>query len=182
MLGGTSGYAKYDLKKYADFMWSTVERIAGKQTDVIDVGCGDLRFWGNRDCDKYIGIDVSPIIINRDKKIRPNWSFILSSADADLHICAETVICINTLYHIMDDTAYDKIINNLMSWSRKWIVIITWDKLPKNYKQDDFYEKYRDFSVYKNKILKSGFKLMLEECVPFNDGCSLWIFERCIEC
>ena len=180
MLGGTSGYTDYDSDKYSNYMWSTIEKISGKQNDIIDVGCGDLILWKNRYCNKYLGIDISSIIINRNKKLRPNWSFITSSADAPLDIHAETVICMNTLYHIMDDNVYNKIIDNFISWSDKWLMIITWRKIPKVIGEtDDFYQKYRDFSIYKERIINSGFTLVLEEPIPFDDYGCLWIFKRC---
>lgn len=180
MLGGGSGYkSQKEITGYTSYVWSIIEKTAGKQKDVIDVGCGDLLFWYERDCDKYLGIDISPRIINKNKKQRPNWSFITSSADAPLDIHAETVICMNTLYHIMDDNVYNKIIDNLISWSDKWLMVITWRKLP-NLKKDDFYQKYRDFTNYKERIIKSGFVLVLEEHIPFDDYGCIWIFKRSI--
>ena len=178
MLGGNSGYNGLDVDKYTNYVWSAIDKTAGKQKDVIDVGCGDLLFWSNRDSDKYIGIDISPKIININKKLRPKWKFISSSADASLNIKAETVICMNTLYHIMDDNVYNNIIKNIISWSDKWIMIITWRKIPKNLKKDSFYQKYRDFSIYKDRIVNSGFTLVLEEHIPLDDYGCLWIFKR----
>ena len=155
-----------------------ISRVASAE-DVIDVGCGDLIFWKNRDCDKYLGIDISPKIVNKNKISRTKWNFITSSADASLQIKAETVICMNTLYHNMDDNVYNKIIDNLISWSDKWLMIITWHKIPKNLKKDDYYQKYRDFNFYRDRIIDSGFILMLEEHIPFDDYGCLWIFKRC---
>jgi SAM-dependent methyltransferase len=179
MLGGNSGYnSELEKNNYANYVWSLIEKCAGKQTDVLDVGCGDLVFWKDRDCEKYTGIDVSSDIIKKNKKLRPNWKFIVSSASAKLDVSAETVICMNTLYHIMNDDDYNKIINNLTTWSKKWLMIITWHKRPVNLNPDDYYQKYRDFSIYKERILRSGFGLELEEHLPFDDYGCLWIFKK----
>jgi hypothetical protein len=56
--------------------------------------------------------------------------------------------------------------------------VITWRTKPKGMKNDDFYEKYRDFDVYQRKIINSGFTLILQENIPFDDYGCLWIFER----
>jgi hypothetical protein len=179
MLGGDSGYNTDEYAtKYSNYVWSIIDKTVGKQKDVIDIGCGDLQFWKNRDCEKYVGIDISPVIIEKDKKIKPTWTFIVSSADKPLDISAETVICMNTLYHIMNDSEYDRIIDNIIHWSKKWIMIITWRTKPKEMKDDDFYEKYRDFDIYQEKIINSGFTLILKENIPFDDYGCLWIFEN----
>jgi SAM-dependent methyltransferase len=179
ILGGDSGYNTDEYAiKYTNYVWSIIEKTVGKQKDVIDVGCGDLQFWKGRDCEKYIGIDISLKVIETDKKLRTNWTFIASPADKSFDISAETVICMNTLYHIMNDTEYDKIIDNIIAWSKKWIMIVTWRTKPKGIKEDDFYEKYRDFDIYQKRIINSGFTLVLQENISFDDYGCLWIFER----
>jgi SAM-dependent methyltransferase len=116
MLGGDSGYNTDDYAtKYSNYVWSIIEKTISKQKDVIDVGCGDLQFWKGRDCEKYIGIDISPRVIKKDKKQRSRWTFIASPANKTFYISAETVVCINTLYHIMNDEEYDKIIDNIIT-------------------------------------------------------------------
>jgi hypothetical protein len=178
-LGGNSGYNTDEYAtKYSNYVWFIIEKSIGKQNDIIDIGCGDLELWKNRECEKYIGIDISPKIIEKNRKIRPNWTFIVSSADKNFDINAETVICMNTLYHIMNDLEYDKIINNIIMWSKKYIIIITWYKRPTELKDDDFYEKYRDFNIYQKRIIDSGFDLILKEKLPFDNHSSLWIFKR----
>lgn len=179
MLGGDSGYKNMNMSdEYINYVWSIIEKVAGKQNDIIDVGCGDIQFWKNRDCEKYVGIDVSPIIVKRNRKLRPNWCFIASSAGEPINIHSETVICMNTLYHIMDDTEYSRIIDNLISWSKKWIIVTTWYIRPKKLEENDLYRKYRDFNITNNKIIDSGFTLALEEHVLFDDYGCIWIFKR----
>jgi hypothetical protein len=176
--GGGSGYKRIDINIYSNYIWSAIEKTLGKPQDVIDVGCGDLLVWNNRNCDKYVGIDISSTIIERDKKLKPNWKFICSSADAPQALKTETAICLNTLFHIMDDKVYDGIINNLISWSNKWIVILTWGTKPDNIPKDSIYQKYRDFSIYKQKIIDSGFSLVLEENIPYDKCSYIWIFKK----
>ena len=179
MFGGGSGYTEKDFKdNYTSYVWSLIDKYMGKQTDIIDVGCGDLIFWNGRDCEKYFGIDISPIIVERNRKIRPNWTFLVSSCGAKHNINAETVICMNTLYHIMDDTEYYKTLNNLTDWTKKWLVVLTWRVKPKNIKKDDYYQKYRDFIPFKERLLNTGFVLIAEEPIPFDDLGCLWIFKR----
>lgn len=182
MLGGDSGYNTDEYAtKYSNYVWSVIEKTIGKPQDVIDVGCGDLRFWKSRNCEKYIGIDISPRIIEVNKKLRPEWTFFAFPADKFFGISAETVMCMNTLYHIMNDSKYDRIIDNIIIWSKKYIIIVTWRTKPKGIKEDDFYEKYRDFDIYQKRIINSGFTLILQENIPFDDYGCVWIFERNIK-
>jgi SAM-dependent methyltransferase len=177
--GGGSGYTEKDFKdNYTGYVWSLIDKYTGKQTDVLDVGCGDLIFWNGRDCEKYTGIDISSTIVEKDRKLRPKWKFITSSASAGLDLNAETVICMNTLYHIINDDDYEKIINNLIKWSKKYLMVLTWRVRPKNIKENDFYEKYREFAPYKQRILDSGFTQIAEENIPFDELGCLWVFKR----
>jgi hypothetical protein len=78
----------------------------------------------------------------------------------------------------MDDTEYYKTLNNLTDWTKKWLVVLTWRVKPKNIKKDDYYQKYRDFTPFKESLLNTGFVLIAEEPIPFDDLGCLWIFKR----
>ena len=140
----------------------------GKDT-IIDVGCGDLQFWKDdlTPGDKYTGIDISETIAAKNHEKYPNQTFIAASSDHTQNIKADVVICIDMLYHIMDDEVYLKTLGNLKKYAGSTILIYTWRKPPwsiarrvlmalvqfKNTGQipqdwltsDGNYQKYRDF-------------------------------------
>jgi hypothetical protein len=182
------GSATGPVKQYHEWKWQTIERIIGKPQDVLDVGCGDLLFWDGHDCSKYSGLDISSTILEKDRISHPKWNFILASAADDLNVNAETVLCLDMLFHIMDDDTYLKIIQNLIKWTKKDLVIFTWISNPLRKKglfgksteiqTDEKYQKYRDFSKYERIIVESGFKLHAKERIPFNEFGALWFFQR----
>jgi hypothetical protein len=148
---------------------------------VIDVGCGDLNFWKYEDCNKYTGIDISPVRIERNRILKPNWNFICADASVDQSISAEVVFCFDILFHIMDDVSYDKILTNLMQYSTKYIFIYTWSVNPFSPRDTDgIYQKYRDFNLYPHTFEEAGFKLIDVEKSPYliDKFGSMWIFKQ----
>ena len=104
--------------------WDWINSYVPKITSVIDVGCGDLSFWESRDCKDYIGIDISPTVIEANRKARPHWKFIVADVRdyiEDIH--TEVVFCLEVLNHISDLKGVIKIIENLKRYSDKWIFI-----------------------------------------------------------
>lgn len=181
--GGASGPGSVGALR--GWKWSILEKYS-RMNDVVDVGCGDLSFWGTKECKRYIGIDISPSIIEQNRIKCPQWTFICSPAGARQDVSAETVICLDMLFHIMDDKEYIKILQNLTYYSQKFIFIYTWHKNPlatsRNHRlyrallllksgrpdfykafsttTDGVYQKYRDFSLYTDLIEENGFRLL----------------------
>jgi hypothetical protein len=126
--GGTSGLF---LEKSREWKWKHILAHAGVMDTVIDVGCGDLRFWEDRNCEDYIGIDISQTIIEKDMRERPRWKFILQEAQTPIRgIGARVVLCLDVLFHILDESAYVRILENLCMYSKEWVFIFTWAKNP----------------------------------------------------
>ena len=116
---------------YRKKKWAIIKTVIPGIHDVIDVGCGDLDFWEGLDCEKYIGIDISETVISQNRIRRSEWSFI--HADAGEYIKslrAETVFCLDVLFHIMDDKNFTDILRNLCRYATKNLVIYTWDENP----------------------------------------------------
>ena len=95
--GGTSGTGSLsDLKKWK---WNLIDSFFEEIDDVVDVGCGDLAFWHGKDCKKYVGIDISPHIIELNKKRRPHWQFIASGAQIyHPQVKGNVVFCFDILW------------------------------------------------------------------------------------
>jgi hypothetical protein len=129
--GGTSGLGS--VGKSREWKWNHILAHAGMMDEVIDIGCGDLRFWEGRNCENYIGIDVSPTIIQKNIRERPHWKFILQDAQTPIKgIGARIVLCLDLLFHILDDSTYFRILENLCMYSKEWIFIFTLAKNPFN--------------------------------------------------
>lgn len=105
-----------------------MERFADQVDDVVDVACGDLSFWEERDCMQYTGIDISPTIIERNRKTHPHWQFILANAADPQQVRGRVVFRFDLLFHIIDDEIYTNILQNLTQYPAEWIFIFTWKK------------------------------------------------------
>src|SRR5207247_7199848 len=83
--GGIRGSGSVGDKR--KWKWEIIEKYAKSTEDVIDVGCGDLSFWEGRDFpNRYVGIDISETILERNRKLRPGLTFLCASADEYLEI------------------------------------------------------------------------------------------------
>ncbi len=111
------------------WLWEIADRYAPSPDSVLDVGCGDLSFWDGRKCQDYVGVDTSPTIIERNRRSRPTWVFLLQNA-ADALPPKDCVFCFNLLYHILDDGEYERILRSLIEATGKHLFIFTWAKDP----------------------------------------------------
>lgn len=74
------------------------------------------------------------------------------------------VFCFDMLFHIMDDLAFEQIIDNLMKNSSKWLVVCMWDNNPLRAKDDGRYQSFKKLPL--EKI--SNFQLVKHEPIPLN--------------
>ena len=98
-----------------------------KPKTILDVGCGDLevvkdlRFNGT-----LIGIDLSPTIIERNRQLRPDWTFwvgdFLELADP-LRLSADLVICFDVLIHQPTKPIYVEFVRRLLGSARRTAVM-----------------------------------------------------------
>lgn len=179
--GGNSG--KGSRGKHREWKWSILNKYIPNIDNVIDVGCGDIAFMEGRDIKNYTGIDISQTMVDRNIKLKPEWNFILSSADVKINgLNGDVAFCHDMLFHIMDDDVYDKILLNLIDYSNEYISIFTWHKNPlrKWFRsiEHDSYEAYRDFTKYISLFENVGFEL-IANCKSETDKFgSMYIFRK----
>jgi hypothetical protein len=179
--GGNSGKGSRNFVRI--WKWFNINKhVKISDSDVIDVGCGDLAFWKGRSCKKYIGIDISPTIVQLNAVQRPNWNFICGDASQYHKINpAEVVFCNDILFHIINDETYKKILENLTIYSKKYIFIYTWLKNPFLPKTDDgWYQKYRDFDSYGYIFNQAKFELTqkIKNFQVIDPYGAMWIFKK----
>lgn len=145
-MGGDSGAGSVGALRR--WKWRIIKSYAGQPKDVLDVGCGDLRFWKGRRCRTYLGIDISKTIIERDRLRRPDWNFQVGGADILPVGRHEVVLCLDLLFHIMDDFEYLRILDALAFATGRWLFVYTWSRnpfRPTTVVSDGVYQTYRDF-------------------------------------
>jgi len=128
---------------------------------VLDIGCGDLYFWESSKAlppQAYIGVDFIKEIVNDNRiktkthKFKPggvtwptdHWEFIHARAEnyvEDLE--SPIVLCIDVLYHILDDDRYLRALDNLARYSTDLLLIHTWKRNPFHPDDTDgLYQRY----------------------------------------
>jgi hypothetical protein len=175
--GLTSGQGS--VGRLRDFKWKIINKHIPHLDNVIDVGCGDLRFWDAISCANYTGIDISDIVIERDKIVRSNWKFICSPAEDLIRgLQDENVICLDMLFHIMNEDTFVKILNNLCAYSRTNIFIYNWIRNPFDNKvSDGIYQYFRTLSSYGDIFAKHNFGIVDVQCAPDTLG-GMYLFEK----
>jgi hypothetical protein len=127
--GGSSGAGSVGRDR--EWKWGVIASYVSPVDDVIDVGCGDLSFWDRRNCQKYLGLDVSQTVIEKNRFVRPYWRFC--TRDAEIRIEGERariVLCLDVLFHVIDEGKLNRILNNLCYYSNEWIFVYTWSQNP----------------------------------------------------
>jgi SAM-dependent methyltransferase len=163
-----SGRSEEEVGKRNELLWEAIERELPEINHIIDVGCGDLRIWGDRDCEDYVGIDFALDVLQENKDIRrPHWTFLY--ADAAYHIpeiVRENVFCFNMIYHIMDPEKLLRVLRNLCKYASKRIFIYTWIGNPFHPNTSDGeYQMYHPMGRYIEVFRQSGFDLTSVEVV-----------------
>jgi len=160
---------------------------------VIDVGCGDMEFWEYFPVANYTGIDISPTIIDKNRKRFPKYNFYCCDSSNPLKITADYVTCFDMLFHIMDTTKYIMTIVNLSYYANKKLFVYTWQKNPfenfknrlligrpfeKNMVTDGKFQYYRNFDAYSMRYIEPYLKLMdirTDDRWPYG---AMYIYER----
>jgi 2-polyprenyl-3-methyl-5-hydroxy-6-metoxy-1,4-benzoquinol methylase len=121
--GGSSGEGSVGAAR--QWKWSIILKHSTPNS-VIDYGCGDLSFWEGKDCQDYLGIDISENIIVRNQAKRPNWRFITIDRVEEIRQKKPMVFCLDVLFHVMSDALFDKTLEYLCKLSSQYIFIYTW--------------------------------------------------------
>ena len=180
--GGTSGCGS--IGELRDWKWGIIKKYNPELTSVIDIGCGDMRFWENQPLPKnYTGIDISETIINRNKQKYPQGDFRVSSSTKVMEITAETVFCFDMLLHIMEKDEYVKTLENCCIYSEKYIFIYTWLINPLKkwifFETDkDSYEKYYDPILLYGTLKSKGFTCIACERNTIDPYGAMFIFKK----
>ena len=91
---------------------------------VLDVGCGDLASLNGIDLSRYTGIDISDVIVERNRQAYPQWEFLCADMtgsyvppDADL------VLCLDVLIHQRTRQRYDAILSKSLAAANKMALV-----------------------------------------------------------
>ena len=165
--GLPSGRPLSEVSERIRLLWSAIESELPEINHIIDVGCGDLKRWGERDCQDYIGIDIVKQICQENRDRRPHWKFICAPAEVFIsELKRENVFCFELIFHIMDPRNVKKILHNLCRYASKRIFIYTWSTSPFHPEiTDGKYQMYHPMGKYLPLFNEMGFELVSIELI-----------------
>jgi SAM-dependent methyltransferase len=120
--GSGPGSRGNNIQIKGELIRSTIESYGIRS--VLDIGCGDLATLGTLDVDRYVGLDISDVIIERNKACRPEWQFICADlAGAYRPSSADLVLCFDVLIHQKTRQAYEAILSKALSATQRVALI-----------------------------------------------------------
>lgn len=124
--GGTSGFGSYG--QLAEFKAKTINRFIKDEeiSEAIEFGCGDGNQLSLFHIPFYIGVDVSPCVIEKckerfkdddSKKFLTNEEFLVDPVYADV------TLSLDVIFHLIEDEAFEQYMRTLFSFSNKFCII-----------------------------------------------------------
>lgn len=148
--GGNSGSGSY--KKLAEFKAEVINNLvsSSQSVKVVEFGCGDGNQLSQLLLKKYIGLDVSPTIIQSCKKRFINdssKSFFLYDTlcfvDNSSIFSCDCSMSIDVLFHLVEQEIYETYLEHLFTSASKMVIIYAADM---DIEQRTKHEKYRKFT------------------------------------
>lgn len=129
--GGTSGSGSRGI--LAQYKADIVNEFLGKHEihSVVEFGCGDGYNLALMHYKSYVGFDVSETVIKMCCKMFEHDSSKAFSMYNPLTFDnkniapVDLVVCLDVLYHILDENEYLKVLDDMFAYSPKYIILYT---------------------------------------------------------
>lgn len=124
--GETSGAGSYGEQLAKKLKWLT--GLEGVKT-ISEVGCGDFNF-GNQltklytDAE-YVGLDISEYIVYKNQYFNPEHKFMVLG---ETYPPADLLLCVDVLFHVLDDNEVEEILRKLERAWTKYLVITAYER------------------------------------------------------
>ena len=162
--GGTSGDGSYGAQLIKKLKW-----LSGLDIQSIsEIGCGDFNF-GKHLLEiypqaKYTGLDISEVIIEKNKLTYPHHTFQLMGDIPP----SDLLLCVDVLFHVLDDQELDKLLTELRNKWTKYLAITAYER------NEDFTNHVR---IRKFDYLKFG-EPIIREVVEEDGQMYFYLFKR----
>lgn len=170
--GGDSGIGSIGKEK--DWKWSIIkEEVDITTCSVLDLGCGDLSFWRDFRAKKYIGIDYSSFIIERNRAKFPELDFhLMDMTTLNRSFAADVIFCLDVLFHQPSKRDFEAILDFLNNIDGEFLFITNFDtRLP----QPAPHMSFRNLTDYLDRL--SNWILQKVHDSPF-DSKKLYFLKR----
>lgn len=130
--GGTSGPGSYgELARWKAETLNTLVAREGVES-VVEFGCGDGAQLALADYPRYLGLDVSPTVIERCRArfsgdaTRQFEVYTPASEPPPIPI-ADLALSLDVLYHLLEDDVFERYLRDLFASARRFVVIYSSD-------------------------------------------------------
>lgn len=125
-VGGTSGYGSYG--RLAVFKSTIINKFIEDEgiERVIEFGCGDGNQLSMFRVKSYIGVDVSPTIVNKCKnrfKDDTSKSFLTNDEYLANPIKGALTLSLDVIFHLVEDNVFSAYMNTIFSASERFCII-----------------------------------------------------------
>lgn len=112
-LGSGPGSREENLKLKNDLIREILARQ--KIHSVLDIGCGDIEILKDVKIPTYTGIDISEVVIERNRALKPEWEFMCADiCKLDRLPKADLVLCLDVLIHQRRSKAFFNILEKFL--------------------------------------------------------------------
>lgn len=125
--GHNSGYGSYGEQLVKKINWLTGWKI----DSISEIGCGDfnfglalLRIYPNA---FYAGQDISEVIINKNKQLYSSDKTTFTT-DIDELPSADLLLCIDVLFHVLDDKDLEELLDKIESKWTNYLAITAYER------------------------------------------------------
>lgn len=184
--GGTSGEGA--VKELAQFKSTIINDFIKEKKiqTIIEFGCGEGKFLKNLKFNKYIGLDVSDIAIQKCEEAfrgNSNLSFFLYNPasffnNSKIFLC-DLAISLDVIYLIPEDKIFYKYMFDLFNAARSFVVIFStdFDEEQNGYLKNRNFSKWVSENIYDWKLV-NVIHQKHSEVLTNSNLCSFYFYER----
>ena len=100
-------------------------------TSVVDLGCGDIAVIDGLYINKYLGLDISDVIVERNKALKPEWSFNCTPISMfEANETFDMTLCLDVLIHQKKRAEYDAICAKIAQLNSAVILVSGYETQP----------------------------------------------------
>lgn len=170
-LGFSERYNQYMYKLKEKALELALRRycIGVEGEDVLDIGCGSGFFTGlylRKGARRVTGIDITDVSVNTLRGKFPSCAFFridISESAAALEEKFDIINVFDVLYHITDDSAFERAVVNIGTWSKSGSWILISDTLDPSLSVAE-HVRYRNEETYRAILGKSDIEIA--GCIP----------------
>ena len=108
------------------------QMVAHNASSVLDLGCGDIEILQGIEIPRYRGVDLSEVVVDRNRRLRPEWHFeageigTLALGDENW----DMTLCLDVLIHQKRREDYEALLSKIAEADSKVIIVSGYEVPP----------------------------------------------------